>query len=44
MEGLNQFGHVKIAFVLLTEVKPAQKNQFGFLSYICSVLGICDQR
>ena len=29
---LNQIGHEKIAFVLLPELKPAQKNQFGFLS------------
>ena len=30
---LNQIGHDKITFVLSPGFNPAQKNQFGFLSY-----------
>ena len=32
LTGLTQIGHNKIAFVLLPELKPAQKNQFGYLN------------
>jgi hypothetical protein len=34
LTAVRQVGHEKIAFVLLPELKPAQKNQFGFLSII----------
>ncbi len=30
-EALNQIDYDKIAFIILLGLKPAQKNQFGFL-------------
>ena len=35
---LNQIGRDKIAFVLLPLLKPAKKIQFGFLSFLLSLL------